>query len=255
MKTRLWISGFIAVLIAGCLNVTAAEPTKIVVRAQAQGAKFVGSSMGGALVLIRNHQTGQLLAKGYTQGSTGDTQLLMKTPHERGMELSRGGVARFEVTLNIDEPVLVDVSATGPVAQPQSSVTSSTQVWLIPGRDMTGDGIILKLPGFSVDVVKPQAHSFVEQEAVDIQANVVMMCGCPVSDGGLWDSSGYTIKAMVKRGDRLVKEIPLKFSGQTSTFIGRFTPSEAGAYRLIVYAYDPRTGNTGVDESTIVVSD
>ena len=37
-------------------------PTRLTVRAKAKDAKFVGSSIGGALILVKNAQTGELLA-------------------------------------------------------------------------------------------------------------------------------------------------------------------------------------------------
>lgn len=49
-----------------------AQPTKITVRAKAKDAKFIGTSVGGALILIRNADTGELLASGRTEGSTGN---------------------------------------------------------------------------------------------------------------------------------------------------------------------------------------
>ena len=41
-----------------------AEPTKIVVHVLAEGAKFIGSAVGGAQVTIRDARTGMLLAQG-----------------------------------------------------------------------------------------------------------------------------------------------------------------------------------------------
>ena len=48
----------------------------------------IGSSMGGVLLTIKDVDTGELLATGIATGSTGDTKLLMKTPHSQGMVLS-----------------------------------------------------------------------------------------------------------------------------------------------------------------------
>jgi hypothetical protein len=41
-----------------------AEPTQLEVRVISKGAKFVGTSMGGVLITIRNADTGELLAEG-----------------------------------------------------------------------------------------------------------------------------------------------------------------------------------------------
>jgi len=54
-----------------------AEPTEITVRVLGKDSKFVGSSMGGARVVLRDAQTGEILSQGVTEGSTGDTKRIM----------------------------------------------------------------------------------------------------------------------------------------------------------------------------------
>jgi hypothetical protein len=46
----------------------AAVPTEITVHVKTKDAKFLGTSMGGALVTIKDAQTGEMLAKGVTSG-------------------------------------------------------------------------------------------------------------------------------------------------------------------------------------------
>jgi hypothetical protein len=82
-----------------------------------------------------------------------------------------------------------------------------------------------------------------------------MMCGCPTSDGGLWDSSEYQIEAMIKKDGEIIESLPLGFTGQTSTFSGDYTAPGSGTYEIIVHAYHDQTGNTGVDKTTVVVSE
>lgn len=229
------------------------QPTTVTVRARAMDAKFIGTSMGGAMVTITNAETGDILARGVTEGSTGDTGRLMNTPEERYMQLSTPGAAKFETTLQLSQPVFARIAVTAPWAQPQSRVTSTTQLWLIPGKDITGEGIILEVPGFSIDIVAPQVHERTGGE-VTVRANVVMMCGCPTSPGGLWDSDKMEIRAMVMKGGETVATIPMEFTGKSSTFEGVFIPEEGGAYQVVVYGYDARTGNTGLDRTTVLVS-
>ena len=38
-----------------------------------------------------------------------------------------------------------------------------------------------------------------------------------------------------------------------STFQGKADVSKTGTYEIIVYAFDPKTGNTGVDKKTVIV--
>lgn len=234
--------------------VAQSQQTQLVVRAKAKDAKFIGSSMGGAKIVVRNAETGEILAEGKTIGSTGDTKRLMRTPYERGMQLNTPGSAKFETTLQLEEPVFATIEATAPYAQAQAHAKTTTQLWLIPGKDITGDGILLEIPGFAVDVVSPQAHASVSSKEILIRANVVMMCGCPTSPGGLWNSDEYEIQAVIMKDGDKADTLPLSFAGQTSTYEGTFEPKEGGAYEIIVYAYHPDTGNTGVDKTTVIFS-
>ncbi len=73
-----------------------------------------------------------------------------------------------------------------------------------------------------------------------------------MTPGGLWDSSKYEIKAMVKYDGKVTDTMPLDFAGP-STFKGGLKVTRAGSYEIIVYAFDPLTGNTGVDKMTVEV--
>ena len=240
---------------ADAFSQASATPTDIVVRAQSKDAKFIGTSMGGAYITISDVETGKILASGLTKGSTGDTQKLVRDPVNRYENLSTPGAAKFETTLQLAEPVFVEVRAVAPYAKKQARVETSTQLWLIPGKDITGDGIILEIPGFVIDVLNPQTHQSLSGLEMEIRANVVMMCGCPTSDGGLWDSSEYQIEAMIKKDGEIIESLPLGFTGQTSTFSGDYTAPGSGTYEIIVHAYHDQTGNTGVDKTTVVVSE
>ena len=48
-------------------------------------------------------------------------------------------------------------------------------------------------------------------------------------------------------------EFPLKYSGQASQFQTSLPVSEKGTYELIVYAYDPANGNTGLDRASFTI--
>lgn len=248
-----------AVLAALLLVSTGAlgEETRVVVRALAQDGKFIGTSMGGALVVLRDAATGEVLARGETQGSTGDTKRLMKEPRVRGQALATPGAARFEARLELEEPRLVTVEVTAPRAQRQAQVTSSTQVWLVPGKHLEGDGVVLTVPGFAVDVLEPGAHQFLKLTGprlkVPLRAHVVLMCGCPTEPGGLWDSSRYEIRALLKHEGRSRGSVALEYAGQPDTYQAELTVDQKGPWEVTVYAYDPVTGNTGVDRTTFVV--
>lgn len=242
----------LCLLLFASTTLLAQTKTTVVVRAKAKDAKFIGSSMGGAHITITEVKTGKLLAEGTTEGSTGDTDKLVRQPHKRYEQLSTPGAAKFEANLSLTEPVFVKVAATAPMAQKQSQVTSSTQLWLIPGKDITGDGIVLEVPGFAIDILQPQAHEFTGNREITITANAVMMCGCPTSPDGLWDSSKMEFTAVVTRGETEVVRKTMTFAGQSSTYETSFRPEESGVYQITVYGFDPRTGNTSLDRTTVI---
>lgn len=59
-----------------------ATPTKIMIRAKARDAKFIGSSLGGAYIIVRDKTSQKILAEGKTTGGTGNTDLIMKMPKQ-----------------------------------------------------------------------------------------------------------------------------------------------------------------------------
>ena len=183
----------------------AAEPTEIIVRVISKDAKFVGTSMGGVRIVLADAETGEVLAQGVTAGSTGDTQLLMLTDKTRRVPGATDDAAAFAATVALAEPRRIRVSATGPLAQRQAAVTVTSEQWVVPGKHINGgDAWLLELPGFSVDVLGPPAHVRVGDlpQQVAIEANVTMMCGCPIEPGGLWDADKFEVKALIKLNGR-----------------------------------------------------
>jgi len=86
-----------------------------------------------------------------------------------------------------------------------------------------------------------------------VKASVVMMCGCPISKGGIWNSDDITINAIAKKEGLKVGEFPLYITDRNNIFEGNFKVNGKGNYELTIYAYDPKTGNTGVDKINYVV--
>ncbi|WP_031427615.1 hypothetical protein [Flavimarina sp. Hel_I_48] len=230
------------------------QKTSITVRAQAKDAKFIGTSIGGAQIMIKNAHSGEILAEGFTSGSTGDTEKILKSPYKRNERITDETTAGFTAVLDLDKPVFVTVEAYAPVLKKQAAVLSSTQLWLIPGKNIDGEGLILQIPGFVVDILSPQTHEGLSADnEIEIKANVVMMCGCPTSPDGTWDSNQYEVSALITNEAGKTKEVPLKFADKTSTFAAS-TSLEKGYYQLSVYAYDPITGNTGLDQTAFIVN-
>ena len=251
-----------AILSAALLGlVTVAAPaaaveTPITVHVLSQGAKFIGSSMGGVEVRLYDADSGDLLAEGQTRGGTGDTGRIMKQAHSRGAVLSTPGAARFETTLDLDRPARIRAVAEGPQAQAQAMTTASSTQWVLPGKGVTGgDGWRLTLPGFMVDLQTPGAagNAGTAPATVQVTANVRMMCGCPITPGGLWDADAYEVAAMVYRDGEKLREVPLSYAGHPSQFATELTLDKPGGYEVTVYAFDPASGTTGLDKTTFAV--
>jgi hypothetical protein len=250
-----------AVAVAACVMgvslPSSAEPTDITVRVISRGAKFIGSSMGGVRITIRDADTGELLAQGMTKGGTGNTGRIMKLAHKRGGVLSTKDAAKYSATLDLNAPRRIEVTAFGPLAQRQSANRVSAVQWVVPGKHLTGgDGWLLEMPGFVVDVLAPPTHVRLTgvPRTIQLKANVTMMCGCPITPGGLWDANRYEVKALIKRNGQAVGTVPLAYAGAASQFAGPLTVDKPGTYEAVVYAYDASNGNTGLDRVTFVVT-
>lgn len=209
--------------------------------------------------MVRNTVNGEILAEGNTRGSTGNTDLIMKNGHERYTQLSDDKTAGFMAIVDIDEPTFVSVEVISPINKKNASVRASTELWLIPGKDILGDGLVIEIPGFVVDILKPNTHQYIDLKSIPssglpIEAHIVMMCGCPIESDGIWDSKLMEVKASVKKDGKPLGEIQLDNPAQ-NTFRGRAGITEAGHYKITVYAYNPQTGNTGVDIVNYVVRD
>ncbi len=232
-----------------------AEPTRVVIHVKSKDGKFVGSSMGGVQIVVRDADTSEILAKGVTAGSTGDTERIMKQPHERHRHLTSDDAARFVATLEIDEPARVEIEAYGPLAQRQAANRTTVTQWIFPGEHIEqGDGILLDLAGFVVDVLAPPVHVQVQEaQPIELKAAVMMMCGCPVEPDGIWDAKRYKIWAEVLKNGVEHERLTMSYAGSPSQFSGQFTPDGPGTYVVRVMALDPSNGNSGMDMTTVVL--
>jgi hypothetical protein len=217
----------------------AAEPTQVTVRAQAKDAKFIGESMGGVAITLTDAATGKVLASGLTAGGTGDTAKLVTSPRVRGQAVSGSADAKFAATLDITQPTLVTATAKGPIGKSDAVITATSQMWLLP-EAVGGDGWVIELPGL---VVEPSLST---SGGLTVTAKVTLMCGCAISPGTTWDADHYEVIATVMQGTRVVKAVPLPYAGTTSTFAAPAPGLAPGVYRVVITAYNSRTGNTGV---------
>lgn len=153
-----------------------AVPTKILVRAISRDAKVIGTKVGGARITIRDVSTGAVLSQGIQQGGTGRTDLIMKTPRQRGAKIyDTPGTAGFLATLNLRRPTVVEISAEGPLDTPQSTYKASKTLLLVPGQNVLGEGVLLEIHGFRIRLLAPteDTHPTLGQD-LQVRATITM---------------------------------------------------------------------------------
>lgn len=231
-----------------------AIPTRVVVRALAHDAKLLQDPVGGARVVIRERETGRVLAEGIQEGSSGSTDAIMRTPTARGATVyDTPEAARFEATIPLEEPTAVEIAVEGPLDYPDAVQRASTTMLLVPGAHVVGDGVVLELYGFIVEVDTDEQAA--PGASVPVQATVRMLCGCPTEPGGMWDADAMTVTArLVDAEGRVVAEEPLPYAGTTSTFGAVLdAPEAAGDYEVRVLVVDAGTANFGRDRQPLRV--
>ena len=235
-----------------------AELTDITVRVVARNAQYVGDLIEGAFVTITDAESGEMLAQGITSGDAGNPQRIMQTSRKRGEPMAANGDAKFAATLDIDKPRYLQVTAYGPLAERFSANRASATQWIVPGKHLSaGDGWVLELAGLLVspNLTASTVPLSKATNGILIEAEVMLMCGCPIKPGFHWDSKDYEVVAIVDRGDDNVGRFPLSFAGAASEYETQFTPQIPGVYDISVYAYDSVSGNTGVGRIELTVTE
>jgi hypothetical protein len=218
------------------------------VRVLARDAKIIGSGVGGAQVRIVDARTGELLAEGKQEGGTGDTELIMTAAHGRDMTVyDTEGAAGYLAELKLSEPTIVNISALGPLMYPQAIRSATKQMLLVPGQHVEGDGVILELHGYIVEILSPEPLTPVG-ESFEVSVRVRMMCGCPIAPGGMWNADDMQFAARLKASGTPVAESELEFAGERNMFRGTVSvPASALGkdLELEVVVSDPRRQNFG----------
>lgn len=152
-------------------------PTKVIVRVVAMDAQVIGSGVGGALVRIKNLETGEILAEGKQEGGTGSTERIMIQPRRRGETVyGTFGSAHFEAKIPLDRPTQVEIDAEAPLGYPQAIQKGSKTLTLIPGKDVLGEGIIIELNGLIVNILSPSPKEILRGgETVLVRAEIRML--------------------------------------------------------------------------------
>ena len=166
----------LALLLTWLPGEAAKTPTKVMVRAISKDAKVIGSKVGGARISIREVATGTLLAEGIAEGETGSTERIMVRPRQRGDKVfDDPDAAGFLATLMLEQPTVVEVTAVGPLGTPQSTQRTSKTLLLVPGQHVLGEGIVLEIHGFTVELLMPPQEAGLRAgQTMEIKVAVTM---------------------------------------------------------------------------------
>ena len=235
------------------------QPTRVLVRVVAHGAMVLGRDVGGARVTITDVTNGHILATGLQLGDSGDQNQIMRTPRmmEEPIYSSRPS-AVFTTTLALQKPTFVEISAEGPLAYPAALQKTSKTLLLVPGQDLTDDGIVLHLYGYLVEIEQPRPpEALIAKDDVKLRASVRTLSGSLVRPHGDWDSRKIRIYGEILIGDRIVERLQMFYDEVSRTFEAPFfvpLPTDApDGIMLRVVAADPAGGNFGVSQATFPV--
>ncbi len=258
MKTRslsFAIAFAILLFVSPLIAQTGGKETKVMIRAIARDAKVIGTHVGGARITVKDAATGEILAQGIQQGGTGDTDVIMKKPHTRGMTVfSAGDASGFLAVLHLDKPTVVEISAEGPLGNAQATQRSSKTMLLVPGEDVLGEGVQLEIHGFIVTAVAPLQDAKVKAGSpFEVRATVTMACGCPTEPDGLWDANKIHVIVRLLRDGKVQSEIPMTYAGVQNTFHADVPVTAAGPLELQVLALDPGSANFGMMKEAVAI--
>jgi len=245
----------ILILVSPLIAQTGGKETKIMIRAIARDAKVIGTHVGGAKITVRDVATGEILAQGMQQGGTGDTDVIMKKPHTRGMTVfSAGDASGYLAVLHLEKPTVVEVSAEGPLGNAQGTQRSSKTLLLVPGVDVLGEGILLEIHGFIITSLAPLPDAKLKAGSpFEVRATVTMSCGCPTEPDGLWDANKIRVVARLLRDGKVESEIPMQYAGVQNTFHVDVPVTAPGPMELQVLALDPASANFGMTREAIAI--
>ncbi len=150
--------------------------TRVMIRAVSRDAKVIGTHVGGAQITVRDLESGKVLAEGVQLGGTGDTRKIMIEPRARdAVVYNTPGTAGFLAKIPLTRPTHVEITAEGPLGYPQATQKTSKTLWLVPGKDILGEGILLEIHGFIVEILEPAAGAALQKgQEIPVRARLRM---------------------------------------------------------------------------------
>jgi hypothetical protein len=213
-------------------------------------AKIIGSGVGGARVYVKDAATGEVLAQGLQEGGTGNTTAIVVQPVSRGEPIyDTEGAAVFTAELALEKPTVLEFTAEGPLEFEHALQRSTKTMLVVPGENILGNGVVLELNGFIVEMLEPTEKSGTGSE-LSVKARVRMMCGCPLEPGGLWDADRVKVTANVYHDGALLRQLDLQYGGEPNIFVGTVSlEAIPDGSVLVLLASDPTRANFGSSPS------
>ncbi len=236
-----------------------AQPTRVIVRVVSHGSMVLGREVGGARITITDVASGEVLATGIQQGEAGDQNQIMRTPRMMDEpQYSTRASASFTTTLGLRKPTLVEITAEGPLAYPTALQKASKTLWLIPGEDLSNDGIVLRLYGYLVQIEQPKpGKPLIAKDDVTLRVSIRTLSGSLVRPHGDWDSRKIHMYGEIMIGNRAIERLQLFYDEGSRTFQAPFfvpLPQDApDGITLRVIAADPAGGNFGIGQEPFAV--
>jgi hypothetical protein len=181
--------------------------------------------------------------------------------------------AKFETVIEIAKPTQIVVEAYGPLLPLHSMTSAMTSVWVFPGQEVGGEGIIVELRGLIVDALDSNREKIFKLEDVKdgIKAPFYMrmMCGCPIAPRGKygipWEADGFKITTQAYYKGKLYYEDVTtadKLFRDVSNFVtkaplpkdlpeGDFKKEKL---KIRILAAQPDQDNYGMDEFNVYLS-
>ncbi len=235
------------------VSATTVVPTQLIVHVVTHDAKLIGSAVGGVRITVRDVNDNRVLATGLHEGATGDTKRIMETPRVRGERLfTTTDGARFQTTIPLTAATLVEITADGPLGYPDQLVSASKRLVLVPGRHLTGDGLVLEMHGYLIDLLAPDSTLVMSANApTTVRARVRLLCSCPTGPDALWKVND--VRARLIRNGLVMHDVLLPYAGVTSEYAAEFPIVAAGQYTLEIIASSSDIATFGVVRRLLTV--
>lgn len=227
-------------------------PTQLIVHVPTHDAKLIGSAVGGVRITVRDVNEDRTLVTGLHEGTTGDTRRIMETPRARGDKLfTTSDGARFQATIPLSSATLVEVTAEGPLGYPDQMARTSKRLVMVPGRHLTGDGLVLEMHGYIIDLLAPDSALSVQANSrTTVRARVRMLCSCPTGPDEMWKVSD--VRARLIRDGMVVRDVVMPYAGAASEYAVELPGVAAGQYTLEIIAASPDIATFGVLRREVV---